>query len=394
MTSLLFRKLQYLSLSLLMLTLTACGGSGSRSFDATTLPPAPVSSSSASSSSSVDATACIIPASEGNGGDANVAGFYVADGQLFDGKGNAFVMRGVNYPHAWFHTQRDTAEQLADIASTCANSVRIVLSNGTQTGWTRNDGPQVAEIIAAAKANNLVVMLEVHDSTGFPQNTQATDPQNAVDYWLSDDIRAAIDGEEGFVLINIANEPLGNFATTTEDRDQWVAFHTDAIEALRTAGLMHTLVVDAPNWGQDWSNSMRDGTAAQTVFDSDVNGNVVFSVHMYDVYGTTPGKEGRVEQYMQAFADKNLPLIVGEFAADHGAGVENDVDEAAIMAFAEHFGFGYLGWSWSGNSTDLSSLDIVVGFDVDSLSPWGETLINGANGIRATSHMCSCFLDD
>jgi mannan endo-1,4-beta-mannosidase len=328
------------------------------------------------------------PAEDGNGGAAAMPGFYVEEGKLYDVNGNEFVMRGVNYPHAWFRAQYDTAEKLADIASTCANTVRVVLANGEQ--WNRITGEEVSTIIAAAKANHLITLLEIHDATGYGDEyaPNAADPMTAVDYWLSEDIRAAIDGEEGYVLINIANEPLGNFATAQQDRDEWIALHTAAIEALRDAGLMHTLVVDAPNWGQDWRNIMRDGTAAQTVFDSDINKNVVFSVHMYQVYNTAQ----KVEDYLQAFVDKKLPLIVGEFAADHGTGTENDVAEAAILQQAQEKGMGYLGWSWSGNSSGLSSLDIVENFDVNNLSAWGETLINSEYGIRATSNKCSCFV--
>lgn len=306
-----------------------------------------------------------------------MSGFTVADGQLLDGMGNSFVMRGVNYPHAWFHTQHDTADKFVEIASTCSNTVRVVLSNGEQ--WTRTPGEQVAEIIAAAKANNLIAMLEVHDITGYPENEAAANPQTAVDYWLSDDIRAAIDGEEGYVLINIANEPFGNMEDAEADRSQWVNFHTQAISDMRAAGLAHTLVVDAPNWGQDWRRTMIDGTAAQTVFDSDVNKNVVFSVHMYQVYNSAQ----TVEDYLMGFVLKELPIIVGEFAADHGAGANNNVAEEAILQYSQEANIGYLGWSWSGNGSGLGSLDIVTDFNVNNLSSWGETLINSSNGIRA-----------
>ncbi len=295
-----------------------------------------------------------------------------------------FVMRGVNYPYAWFRNSEDTEQQFAAIAATGANAVRVVLANGEQ--WGRVDGDEVADIIAWAKTNELVTILEVHDATGWDESSGAADPQTAVDYWLSCDIRQAIEGEQAHVMVNIANEPLGNSKT-----DQWVAFHSGAINELRAAGLPHSLIVDAPNWGQDWTNTMRDGGNAQSIFSADPAGNVVFSIHMYDVYDT----DNRVNEYFQAFDNKNLPLIVGEFAADHGEG--KDVAEAAIMAGAEAYGFGYLGWSWSGNSDgstggdDLSGLDIVKDFTNNDYTEWGEALINGAHGISATAEPCSCF---
>ncbi len=329
----------------------------------------------------------------GNSGGASARieepadGFQVQGETLYDNTGAPFVIRGVNYPYAWFRSSYNTEQQFADIASTGANTVRVVLANGEQ--WNRVSGKEVENIIGWAKKHQLVTMLEVHDATGWSEKDSAAHPKTAVDYWLSEDIKAAISGEEAYVLINIANEPLGNNKT-----DEWVPFHSGAIEALREGGLTHTLVVDAPNWGQDWKNVMRDGDGALTIFNADDLRNVVFSVHMYDVYGDA----AEVEEYFQSFSRKGVPLIVGEFAADHGAG--NEVAEEAILAGAEAYGVGYLGWSWSGNTdggesgTDLGSLDIVENFNVEMLSPWGEMLIESENGIRATSKTCQCFQAD
>lgn len=373
------RNTSLIAVASVMTFLVGCGGSPSQGpFMVDTVPRSSVSSSSSSSSSvessssSVSAVAC-----EGFGAAATAGGFSISGGQLMDGNGNAFKMRGVNYPYVWF-SQRDTEQEFKDIRSVCANTVRVVLATGDQ--WPRVDGPTITNIISWAKAAGLVTMLEVHDSTGWDEGASAADPEVAVTYWLSDDVRAAIDGEEGYVLINIANEAFGNSKT-----DEWDVFHKSAITRMRTAGLKHTLVVDAPNWGQDWTNTMRSGVKAQEIFDADVDSNTLFSVHMYDVYGSA----GLIDDYFQAFSDKGLPLIVGEFAADHGEG--NNVDEDAILSNAETYGSGYLGWSWSGNGGGLGSLDIVENFNVDNLSPWGERLVNGVNGLKATSEICSCM---
>src|SRR5690606_795833 len=110
------------------------------------------------------------------------------------------------------------------------------------------------------------------------------------------------------------------------------------ISALRSAGLSHTLVVDAPNWGQDWSNTMRHD--APTVAASDPN--VVFSVHMYGVYDTA----AEVRSYLDSFTSRGLAIMVGEFGDMHSDG---NPDEATIMSYTRSQGIGLLGWSWSGN---------------------------------------------
>ena len=61
------------------------------------------------------------------------------------------------------------------------------------------------------------------------------------------------------------------------------------------------------------------------------------------------------------------------------------------MSYCTSKGVGYLGWSWKGNNSDMSYLDIANSWDGSSLSSWGNTLINGSNGIKATSKTCSVY---
>ncbi|MCG8589054.1 MAG: cellulase family glycosylhydrolase [Proteobacteria bacterium] len=305
----------------------------------------------------------------------SAAGFRIEGTQLLDANGNPFVMRGVNYPHVWY--RGETAAALPAIAATGANAVRVVLSTGHK--WPRSSGDDVTDVIRRCRDNRLVCVLEVHDSTGYPGN-DAEHISNATNYWLSEDVRQALEGQQAYVIVNIANEPFGNGVPAST----YVDDHIAAIQTLRANGVRHTLMVDAANWGQDWEGIMRDN--AQTIFDADPQANTIFSVHMYQVYDSADAVQG----YLQAFQDLGLALVVGEFAADHYG---DEVAEAAILEYAEAFDVGYLGWSWSGNSSDLESLDIVVDFDPGRLSPWGETLINGPNGIAQTSVLATVYGD-
>jgi mannan endo-1,4-beta-mannosidase len=203
---------------------------------------------------------------------------------------------------------------------------------------------------------------------------------NATNYWTASDIAAALRGQEAYVIVNLGNEPNGNDTSSS-----WVSSHVTAVEALRDAGFEHTLMVDAPNWGQDWQNDMRDGGGAP-IWDADELKNLVFSVHMYDVYDSSSIVGSYFDTFLNAY---EAPLVVGEFAADHGD--SGNVDEDTIMSLAEDLSLGYLGWSWSGNSGELATLDITNDFDGDDLTTWGNRLIKGANGIEATSEPCTCF---
>ncbi len=307
----------------------------------------------------------------------DATGFHLDGATLLDVNCQPFVMRGVNYPYAWYAQRDDTPEQFAAIAAAGANAVRVVLANGEQ--WTRVDGAALANVLQWARDAGLVTIVEVHDATGWSEQTTAADPQTAVDYWRSDDIRDVLVGTEDTVIINVANEPFGN--TTTE---QWTPFHVEAVAALREAGLHHTLLVDAPNWGQDWTNTMRDGTAAASIFEADPDANTVFSVHMYEVYGTADV----VETYLDTFLDSGLALVVGEFASTHNG---EPVAAETILQATDARNVGMLGWSWSGNSSRLAALDVVMNFDPAVRTTWGDLLIDGAGGLMQTGQPCSCI---
>ena len=307
------------------------------------------------------------------------AGFSVSGTQLLDDNGQPFLMRGINHAHTWFTQQTNTA--IPNIAATGANTIRVVLSNG-QT-WTRNSASEISNIINLCKANQVICVLEVHDSTGVGDtgghSSNTGSIAGAAQYWV--DMANTLKGHEDFIIINIANEPTGNGVPASE----WVGQHQAAIRAIRGAGLTHTLMVDAANWGQDWEQIMLN--RASDVASADPQSNPMFSVHMYQVYQDY----ATVRNYMTTFQSRhNLPLVVGEFGDNHQG---ETVDANSIMALAEELGVGYLGWSWSGNGDCCRELDIVNNWNPNSLSPWGERLINGADGIKETAVKASVFGD-
>lgn len=245
------------------------------------------------------------------------AGIYVSGSTVYENS-SPFVMRGINVAHAWY--SGNTSSSLSDIAKTGSNTVRVVIASGKL--WGKTSESEVASIISQAKANKLIVVLEVHDTTGYGEQTAAT-LSEAVDYWIS--IKNALMGQEDYVIINIGNEPFGNGQSSSA----WVDGHKNAISRLRAAGFKHALMVDAANWGQDWENIMRYN--APGVLAADSQRNVIFSVHMYQVYNNA----SIINSYMSSFKSNGLALVVGEFAADHFG---ENVDEASIMSYAKQYG--------------------------------------------------------
>ncbi|HEU5470290.1 MAG TPA: cellulase family glycosylhydrolase [Actinophytocola sp.] len=303
---------------------------------------------------------------------AAAVGLRVNGTRIVESNGNTFVMRGVSHPHIWFPQQTSS---FAAIKATGANTVRVVLGSGQR--WGPNTASDVSNVIALCKQNRLICVLEVHDTTGFGEEGAAASLDQAASYWIS--IASALMGQENFVVINIGNEPMGN---NQQVSSTWATATSNAITRLRNAGFDHLIMVDAPMWGQDWQGIMR--TNAATVFNADPDRNTVFSVHMYGVYDTA----AEINDYLNTFQTAGLPLVIGEFGFNHSDG---DPDENTIMAQAVTRGVGYIGWSWSGNGCCVEYLDMVTGFNPAQLTPWGERIINGANGIRSTSREATIY---
>ncbi|MEU0581805.1 cellulase family glycosylhydrolase [Streptomyces griseoincarnatus] len=297
-------------------------------------------------------------------------GFRVQDGRLLEASGNDFVMRGVNHAHTWY---ADRLDSLDHIKAKGANTVRVVLSSGDR--WTRNDTADVANVVTQCKRNRLICVLEVHDTTGYGEQSGAVTLSRAADYWI--EVRDALVGQEDHVVVNIGNEPHGNTGYS-----RWTDDTKAAIQKLRAAGFDHTLMVDAPNWGQDWAFTMRDNAAS--VFAADPDANTVFSIHMYGVFDTA----AEVSDYLNRFVTAKLPIVVGEFGHDHSDG---NPDEDAVLSVTRQLGIGYLGWSWSGNGGGVEYLDMVENFDPDRTTSWGQRLFDGPDGIAATSEEAAVY---
>ncbi|MEN3013102.1 MAG: cellulase family glycosylhydrolase [Endomicrobiia bacterium] len=278
---------------------------------------------------------------------------------LLDGNGQVIRLVGINHGHAWYRGYLGSA--LQGIKSWGANSVRVVLSCGYR--WTKIPAHEVSAIISEARNLGFkAIVLEVHDTTGYGEDSAACDLQTAVNYWI--EIKNVLIGHEDFVIINIGNEPWGNLNTSG-----WVNATKNAISALRNAGFTHVIMVDAPCWGQDWNNTMRYN--ATNVLSADTLNNTILSVHMYGVYNTA----SKVQYYLSYYYNNNLPLCIGEFGHYHSDG---DPDEQAIVNYARQYGMSIFGWSWCGNSGGVEYLDMVYNWNPNSPTNWGSWYKNNA----------------
>ena len=347
-------------LSLLMpaaLLLAGCGSSDSSSQQAAS------SGSGEASSAAAESTAAPAPSL------SSVKGFSVDGTKLLDANGNEFVMRGVNHAHSWF--KNDDAAALEAIDKTGANCVRLVLADGVQ--WEKDSVESINALTDKCKEYQMVAVLEVHDATG---RNDIDDIQKAADFWV--EMKDALIGREDYVILNIANEWIGDWKSKT-----WAQGYTTVIPQLREAGIKNTIMVDSAGWGQ-YGKSIKE--KGMEVFESDPDRNTMFSVHMY---GSAGKNEKTIEENLTGATDQGLCVCVGEFGYNHSDG---DVDEEYIMEYCDANSIGWMGWSWKGNGGGVEYLDLSYDWEGTQLSPdWGEKVVNGPKGIKATSKTCSVF---
>lgn len=294
-------------------------------------------------------------------------GFHTSGTTLYDAKGNPFIMRGINYPYAWYKGQEDTA--IPAIARTGANCIRIVMGDGQQ--YSKTSLAEIQKLLRLCKDNHLIAIVEAHDATGS-DNIQ--DLENAANYWI--EMKNALIGNEANVILNIANEWAGSWDSST-----WASGYQQVIPKLRNAGIKNTIMVDCAGWGQ-YPKSIAD--AGQSVLQSDSQKNIMFSIHMYEYAGAY----GAVQNNIDSSLAVGAPLCIGEFGIKHTNG---PIDYKTIMSYSQAKGVGYLGWSWKGNSSELAYLDMVQDWAGTQLTEQGNAILNDQNGIKNTSKSCSIF---
>ncbi|MFD2572784.1 RICIN domain-containing protein [Spirosoma soli] len=304
--------------------------------------------------------------------------FRVSGSSLRDANNNNFVIRGINVPLQWFYN--DVHSNIANIRSkTNANLLRLVWSSNASYAdsyWQSS--------VQRCIDNKMIPMMELHDATG------SNDPQRLRDManWYA--ARASYFRQTNIakhVLINIANEWSDWYMaspTNAPDITVWRDAYKSAITIIRNAGITSTLVIDGAGYGQDIAASLR--TYGQELLNYDPQHNLLFSVHMYCEWTSV----AKMESELQSMKNANLPIIVGEFGNNHPPC--GNLPYTDLMRICQQKGIGYIPWSWKGNTTGtLDQLDMSSDWAGNSLTPWGNGVVNGANGIKSTSSVASVF---
>lgn len=311
----------------------------------------------------------------------------IQDGKLVDPNGKPFIFRGVTIDHTL--APEKAVQAIKDVAALGANAVQVEINANLNNLATLITGSQLSEIIQACKANKVVCVLEPNDVAGYPGFANAGHPSTATSFWGWNGIREAVLGQESYIILGFGNQYLAPMSSS-----EYIALMRSFLSDFGHGVFRNfVIMIDGNGWGQDQNKAMLEFAKQYT--NTGIYGpKLIYSVDMFDAY-TTPES---VRDYIASFAQIGAPLVVGGFAptsyyhpnnTSPRPAVSYDLPEDAVMQYAEQYGAGYFGWSWSGNKNSV--LDLAVNFDPANLTNWGKLLFHSANGIKATAKPASIF---
>jgi uncharacterized protein YjdB len=259
------------------------------------------------------------------------------------------VLRGVNEMFVW---SSDPAGSwiMPEIAKTGANSVRIATQDDYSATNLRN-------AIVNARNNGMIAMPAIWHATG-----KWSELQRCVNYWLRSDVKSAIQDNEQFVLLNIANE-AGDWSVTHQ---QFVDGYKSAITQLRNAGYKCPLVIDASGWGWDYNRLFG---AWQELNNHDPRKAIIPSVHTY----WNTNHQAKYDECINWAKNNNAPLIFGEGPTPTGYDCNPSSYEYALQQCQSNE-IGWLAWSWGAvRNSDCSSVNAYNMTTNGYYGSWGST---------------------
>lgn len=286
-------------------------------------------------------------------------GFFVLDGKLYDASGAEFIPIGANTAVFW-QSEANAMKSFPDMKKAGANCARIVsVTNDASNSWSwQSNFTKQKACVKACVDNKIIPILEFHDVTcgnGYETDTENKNLKRVVDYWCSPNLVSLCKDYEKYMIVNVANE-WGPANTLYRDG------YKKAITAMRTAGIKNTILIDAGGCGQNPTTLMN---YAQELLDFDPEKNILFAIHFYGLWMTKEKSKQvwqyYVEEYLQKFRDKKIPVIVGEFGWTGAPDNFTLYDPKTIISESNKHGIGWLFWAWNSNP-DETYYDIVANY--------------------------------
>src|ERR1035437_9679122 len=209
---------------------------------------------------------------------------------LQDTHGNNIMMRGVNVPVYKSGWADDLDTVAAAIALTKTNVVRLEWWAVPPAGTDQYTLAKLDRAIQKFYNLGIIPVVELHDLT-FPwdqgdppggPNSRGNDrvlfANTITAFWTRADVLAILMKHQDHLVINLANEWGSSFYSGgTPTTSNFIQNYSNAITALRNAGITAPLMVDAPK-GFEYQFLLDHG---QALLAADPQNNTMLSVHTY-----------------------------------------------------------------------------------------------------------------
>lgn len=300
--------------------------------------------------------------------------FTTSGNSILDPCGNPFVPKGINYAllDDW-----DFPNNLNVFNGELSSQIILASPNAVRIQWYVNYGQpdrplysltDLDSVISRFERYGIVSIIEMHDGTcGGDSGTFA----NIVSYWTSDDMVNLIYEHRHSMMLNLANEyGLVNWAANPEIAYQnWLSECQTGIDAIRSSGIHVPIIIDAPDCGTSIDRLLQ---ASEMLYQSDVLGNIILSVHAYFYQYSAAQMANLATQA----ANSEIPLIFGEVAniQDAAAPCSDSIPNyPALLEACTNLNIGWFAWVW----TDDFCPDRRISSDgmIDNLTPYGEDII-------------------
>ena len=238
-----------------------------------------------------------------------------------------------------------TEDDIRFIASTGANTVRLpfhykLFTDEDYMGKTSNqDGfARVDSIVKWSKANNLYVILDMHDapggqtgdniddSFGYPWLMENEEAQQLFcNIWKN--IASYYKNEPAILGYELINEPIGHYFDNLDELNSRLQpLQKRAVAAIREVDPNHIILIGAPQWNSNF----------EPLTDTDYDPQLMFTCHRYG----GPATEEAITGYI-AFRDhSNKPMYMGEL------GHNTDKWQSDFVKVMKDNNIGYTFWPY------------------------------------------------
>ena len=294
---------------------------------------------------------------------------------LQDTHGNNILMRGVNLPVYKSGYADDLDVVAAAIARTKANAVRLewwavppgIPPNQT-TQYTLTNFDRAIQkfydlgIIPVVELHDLTFVFGQNDPPGGANssgNDRALFANTITAFWTRADVVTILKKHQDHIVINLANEWGTSFySDATPTTTNFIQNYTVAITAMRNAGIIAPLMVDAPK-GFEYQFLLDNG---QALLAADPQQNTLLSTHAYWAASDSAFTIAGVNAILDNFKNSGLPVVLGEASSNAYTNVPCDpINYPNLLTRANTNAIGYLFWAWYEDGQCGQLMNITVG---------------------------------